>query len=85
MIIHMVIVSVGEAVLEQFSKDNGNKVLIYRLPNLFGKCVKPNYNSVIATFCYKIARGEDIQVNDENVILNLNYIDDVIKEFKSAN
>ena len=74
----------GEAVLEQFSKDNGNKVLIYRLPNLFGKWCKPNYNSVIATFCYKIARGEDIQVNDENVILNLNYIDDVIKEFKSA-
>ncbi|MCI2774231.1 NAD-dependent epimerase/dehydratase family protein [Staphylococcus petrasii] len=74
----------GEGVLEQFSKENGNKVLIYRLPNLFGKWCKPNYNSVIATFCYKIARDEEIQVNDENVVLNLNYIDDVIKEFKNA-
>ncbi|WP_442456221.1 polysaccharide biosynthesis C-terminal domain-containing protein, partial [Staphylococcus haemolyticus] len=66
------------------SEENGNKVLIYRLPNLFGKWCKPNYNSVIATFCYKIARDEEIQVNDENVVLNLNYIDDVIKEFKNA-
>ncbi|MCE4988177.1 capsular biosynthesis protein [Staphylococcus haemolyticus] len=74
----------GEGVLEQFSEENGNKVLIYRLPNLFGKWCKPNYNSVIATFCYKIARDEEIQVNDENVVLNLNYIDDVIKEFKNA-
>lgn len=74
----------GEGVLEQFSKENGNKVLIYRLPNLFGKWCKPNYNSVIATFCYKIARDEEIQVNDENVVLHLNYIDDVIKEFKNA-
>jgi UDP-2-acetamido-2,6-beta-L-arabino-hexul-4-ose reductase len=74
----------GEAVLEQFSKDNGNNVLIYRLPNLFGKWCKPNYNSVIATFCYKIARDEEIQVNDKNVILKLNYIDDVVKEFENA-
>lgn len=74
----------GEDVLEQFSKENGNKVLIYRLPNLFGKWCKPNYNSVIATFCHKIARDEEIQVNDENVVLQLNYIDDVIKEFKNA-
>lgn len=74
----------GEQVLEEFSKQNGNKVLIYRLPNLFGKWCKPNYNSVVATFCHKIARNEDIQVNDENAILKLNYIDDVIKEFKNA-
>ncbi|MBF7018001.1 capsular polysaccharide biosynthesis protein CapF [Staphylococcus durrellii] len=74
----------GEAMLRQFSKENGNDVYIYRLLNLFGKWCKPNYNSVIATFCHKIAHDEEIQVNDRNVILSLNYIDDVIKEFKNA-
>lgn len=74
----------GEEVLKEFSKNNGNEIFIYRLPNLFGKWCKPNYNSVIATFCYKIARDEEIQINDENVVLKLNYIDDVIKEFKNA-
>lgn len=63
-------------------KNNGNKVYIYRLNNLFGKWSKPNYNTVVATFCHKIARDEEIQVNDPNAELTLNYIDDVLKEFK---
>lgn len=74
----------GEKLLENFSKDEGNRVYIYRFPNLFGKWCKPNYNSVIATFCYNIARNKEIHINDENVELKLNYIDDVIKEIKKA-
>ncbi|MCG3411732.1 NAD-dependent epimerase/dehydratase family protein [Staphylococcus massiliensis] len=74
----------GEAVLRDFSKRYGNEVYIYRLPNLFGKWCRPNYNSVIATFCHNIARDLDIQVNDPNVALSLNYIDDVIHEFIRA-
>lgn len=65
-------------------KQNGNPVYIYRLNNLFGKWSKPNYNTVVATFCHKIARDEEIQVNDPNVELTLNYIDDVLKEFVRA-
>ncbi|WP_414042229.1 NAD-dependent epimerase/dehydratase family protein [Macrococcus sp. EM39E] len=65
-------------------KENGNKVYIYRLNNLFGKWSKPNYNTVVATFCHKVARNEDIQVNDPNIELTLNYIDDVLNEFKRA-
>lgn len=74
----------GEEVLRRFSKENQNEVYIYRLPNLFGKWCKPNYNSVIATFCHKITHDEEIQINDRNVVLSLNYIDDVIEEFKNA-
>lgn len=74
----------SENLLTHFATQNGNNILIYRLPNLFGKWCKPNYNSVIATFCHNIARGEEIQMNDEHVVLKLNYIDDVIKEFKNA-
>ncbi|MHB1483999.1 MAG: polysaccharide biosynthesis C-terminal domain-containing protein, partial [Saccharofermentanales bacterium] len=58
--------------------------LVYRFPNVFGKWCKPNYNSAIATFCYNIARGLPIQVNDPTVILKLVYIDDVVEELIRA-
>lgn len=74
----------AEEILIDFGKANGNQVLIYRLPNLFGKWSRPNYNTVIATFCYKVARNEEIQINDPSVELTLNYIDDVVAEFKRA-
>lgn len=57
------------------------KDYVYRLQNVFGKWCRPNYNSVVATFCHNIAYDEDIVINDENKILKLVYIDDVIKEF----
>src|SRR5699024_6766573 len=63
---------------------NGNEIVIYRLPNLFGKWARPNYNSVIATFCHNISRGLEINVSDPNNKLTLNYIDDVVAEFKNA-
>lgn len=55
--------------------------IVYRLHNVFGKWCKPNYNSVIATFCNNIANNLDIRVDDENTKLELIYIDDIIKEF----
>src|SRR5699024_1440646 len=69
----------GEELVFQYGQDRGVPVFIYRLPNLFGKWSKPNYNSVIATFSYKIARNEDITINDPEVELNLVYIDDLIE------
>ncbi len=58
-----------------------NPVYIFRLPNVFGKWVKPNYNSAVATFCHNIIRNLPIQVNDPNARVNLVYIDDVISHF----
>lgn len=57
---------------------------VYRLHNVFGKWCRPNYNSVIATFCHNIANDLEITVNDENIELELIYIDDIIKEFISV-
>lgn len=74
----------GEDLVFSFGKENGNKTLVYRLPNLFGKWCRPNYNSVIATFCYNIANDLPIKVNDPNVVLTLAYIDDVVEEFINA-
>lgn len=62
----------------------GSKVFVYRLPGVFGKWCKPNYNSVVATFCHNIANGFDIQVNDPKAEVTLVYIDDVVGEFIQA-
>ena len=74
----------GEELMFQYSKETGAKVLVYRFPNLFGKWCKPNYNSVVATFCHNIANDLPIQVNDPDVELNLAYIDDVVDELIDA-
>lgn len=74
----------GEDLLFAYSEETGSKVLVYRLANLFGKWSRPNYNSVVSTFCHNIARGLDIKINDPEIEFNLCYIDDVVKEFINA-
>ena len=56
-------------------------VHIFRLPNVFGKWCKPNYNSAVATFCHNIARDLPIQVNDPAAPVTLVYVDDLIERF----
>ena len=58
--------------------ETGAKALVYRLPNLFGKWSRPDYNSVIATFCHRLSRGMEITVNDPDVRLDLLYVDDLV-------
>lgn len=74
----------GEEILKEYGKKTGAKVLIYRFTNLFGKWCRPNYNSVVATFCNNIANDLDITINDPEVTLNLSYIDDVVEELVKA-
>lgn len=74
----------GEELLFNYSRETGAKALVYRLPNLFGKWSRPNYNTVVATYCYNIARGLDIQINNPDAEMNLCYIDDVLEEFIKA-
>ena len=56
-------------------------VHVFRLPNVFGKWCKPNYNSAVATFCHHIARDLPITVNDPAAPVTLVYVDDVIARF----
>lgn len=74
----------GEDILFTYAQENNSKVMIYRLPNVFGKWGKPNYNSAIATFCYNTAREIPIQINDGLAEMTLVYIDDVVKELINA-
>ncbi len=71
----------AEKIIEKYAKENNVDCFIYRLPNVFGKWSKPNYNSVIATWCYNITRDKPIQVNDRNIELNLVYVGDVVHSF----
>lgn len=70
----------GEELMFEYSRQTGAKVLVYRFPNLFGKWCRPNYNSVIATFCHNIANDLPITVSDPFIELQLLYIDDLVEE-----
>ena len=74
----------GEGLLFKYTKQTGVRTFIYRLPNVFGKWCKANYNSAVATFCNNIANDLPITVDNEETRLNLVYIDDVINEFISC-
>lgn len=71
----------AEDYLLQYQKETGHDVYIFRLPNLFGKWSRPNYNSVVATFCHNISHDLPITVSDPNYELELVYIDDVVNAF----
>lgn len=68
----------GEQLFREYSERTGAPVYIYRLPNLYGKWCRPNYNSAVATFCDAIANGREFHVSDPNVELELLHIDDLV-------
>ena len=74
----------GEELFFAYGQTTGAPVLVYRFPNLFGKWCRPNYNSVVATFCHNIAHDLPIQINDRNAELELLYIDDLVEEMLDA-
>ena len=71
----------AELIVKKLKSDTGNPIYIYRLPGVFGKWCKPNYNSVVATFCHNISNNLSIQINDPSFEISLVYIDDVVEEF----
>ena len=73
----------AETAIKKLGDDTESPTYIYRLPGVFGKWCKPNYNSVVATFCYNISHDLPIQVNNPSFELTLVYIDDVVGEFIS--
>ena len=71
----------AERAVRSLANETGNPVYIYRLPGVFGKWCKPNYNSVVATFCYNISHNIPIQINDKSALLRLVYVEDVVLDF----
>ncbi len=71
----------AEEHLKRYADFSKRALYIYRLPNVFGKWSRPNYNTVIATWCHNISRNLPIEISDESITLNLVYIDDVVDHF----
>ncbi|MFA6599578.1 MAG: NAD-dependent epimerase/dehydratase family protein [Candidatus Omnitrophota bacterium] len=71
----------AEDILFAYSNETGTPVFIYRLHNVFGKWGRPDYNSVVATFCHQVSRGREIHISDTDHEITLTYIDDVVNEF----
>lgn len=74
----------AEQSIAEYSSSTGAGCIVYRLPNVFGKWCKPNYNSAVATFCHNVARDLPLTINDSSVRLTLVYVDDVVDEFLRA-
>jgi UDP-2-acetamido-2,6-beta-L-arabino-hexul-4-ose reductase len=75
--------ALAERTLESWATHTGAPVVIYRLPGVFGKWCRPDYNSVVATFCHNIARDLPIQISDPSRILDLIYVDDVVGRLRT--
>ena len=71
----------AENLLLDLRRDTNSATYLFRLPNVFGKWSRPNYNSVISTFCHNIANNLPIQINDPSALLTLVYVDDVVGRF----
>jgi UDP-2-acetamido-2,6-beta-L-arabino-hexul-4-ose reductase len=71
----------AEDILLDLYRATDNPVHMFRLPNVFGKWSKPNYNSVVATFCHNVAMDLKLQINDPLAPLTLVYVDDVVGRF----
>lgn len=69
----------GEELFLAYGKEMNIPVYVYRFFNLYGKWSRPNYNSVIATFCHNLANDLPIQING-NPKIRLSYVDDVVDE-----
>jgi len=74
----------AEEAVFAYGRVTGAPVYVYRLPNLFGKWCRPDYNSAVATFCHNVANALPIQVNDPSRNMELVYIDDVVRDFLAA-
>jgi UDP-2-acetamido-2,6-beta-L-arabino-hexul-4-ose reductase len=73
----------AEAVVARYAGASGARCTVFRLQNVFGKWCRPNYNSVVATFCYNISHDLPISISDPNRELELVYVDDVVEAFLS--
>lgn len=74
----------GEELMFKYGEETGAPVYVYRFENMVGKWIRPRYNSAVGTFCYCIARGEPITVNDPSVLMEMVFFDDICEEIYDA-
>lgn len=71
----------AEELIKSFAEEGHCRAVIFRLPGVFGKWSRPNYNSVVSTFCYNVAHDKPIEVRDRDYAFPLVYVDHVVEQF----
>ncbi len=71
----------AEKALIEYGKETGNRIVIYRLTNTFGRWATPNHHSVVATFCYNLVNDIELSISNRDILMNFYYIDDVVDSF----
>ncbi len=74
----------AEELVRAYGRETGSPVFVFRLPNVFGKWSRPNYNSVVATFCHNAALGLPLEIHDPDREISLVHVDDVVAQFLAA-
>lgn len=69
----------GRRLLKEWAKRSEGSFGGMLIPNVFGPFGRPNYNSVVATFCYKLTHGEEPKVLQDGT-LNLIYVGELVEE-----
>ena len=76
----------GREMMIRWAEKSGGKFTGMIIPNVFGPFGHPNYNSVVATFCHKLAHGETplIEVDgDMKLIYVGELVAEILKEVRS--
>lgn len=70
----------GKEKFMDWANASGGKFTSLTIPNVFGPFGRPNYNSVVATFCHKVAHDEEPTIINDGEV-GLIYINDLVKIF----
>ena len=74
----------AEKMLRSFSEESNVELYVYKLNNIFGKYGKPNFNNVVATYCYNVANGLPLLVNDPSAMIPFTYVEDLMIDFENC-
>ncbi len=69
-----------EKIIIELKNSNKNEIAILRLPGIFGMGCKPNYNSVVATFCFNTINNISLNIIDPNKEIEIVFIEDLCKQ-----
>jgi len=70
----------GRRLFQEWAERTGGQFTGCVIPNVFGPYGRPNYNSVVATFCHKLIHGETPEIQVDGSI-KLIYVGDLCHEF----
>lgn len=73
----------GKEKFMQWASGSNGKFTSLTIPNVFGPFGKPNYNSVVATFCHKVANGEEPTIITDGEV-GLIYINELVQLFSAV-